>query len=110
MPFLDYSVFLENFMDLLKGIIYVLLSMCRHQREADEGVLGRNRRSYDRIDEKAYRLFCQQFLGNHKRLLVVADEQRDDRCRRIAYLAAHLAETVDGIMCQVPEMLDAFGL
>lgn len=64
-------------------------------------------RGHDGVDEHA---LVEQVAGDVERLVVVADEQGNDRCGGVSNLAAHGAEILQREMCDVPEVLPALRL
>ncbi len=69
--------------------------------------MGSHGGGHDGIDEDT---LVKQVSGDVERLVVVADEERDDGCGGISYLAAHRAEIVEGVMRDFPQVLLAFRL
>ena len=76
------------------GTIKLLIGMGRHQREANQRIPWSDSRSHHGVDEDT-------FLEEHRRhtegLLVVTDEERDNRRRSITNLEAELTEAVEAI-------------
>ena len=72
----DDVVTLEYLSDSLNRALYLLLGVSGHQRVADEGIVGCYRGSHHGIDEHA---LLEQIAGHTEGLVVVADEEGDDR-------------------------------
>ena len=97
----------EDFLNLFEGFGDLLFSVGGHEAEADEGVVGSDSGRHNGIDEDA---FVEEFAGDEEREVVVADEERDNRGGSVADFAAHVAEAVKGIVCNLPKMLHTLGL
>ena len=97
----------EYLVDGLQGVIQLLLGVCSHQREANQGVFRSDCRRNYRIDEDTC---LKQFLYNEEGQIVVANEQGDDRSGSMADLTAHLAEAIQCVVGQIPQVLDTLRL
>jgi len=97
----------KNFLQGHHGAIYLLVGVRGHQGITHEGVLrgtgGRN----DWIDEHA----CLEGEGGHEEsLLHVAHIEGDDGALGVANLEALLTETLQGVVGDIPQGLDALWL
>ena len=68
-------MFAEYSPDGIQGVIQLSLGMCSHQRETDQGVVGRHGGRHDRIHKDA---LIKQFLHDKESQIIVPDEQRND--------------------------------
>ena len=66
--------------------------------------MGSDCRCDNRIDEHT---FVEKVACHMECLIVVADEQRDDRSGCVSDLASHGAEVLERVVGDVPEMLPA---
>ena len=78
-----------------------------HEGEANQGVLGSACRGDDGVNEDA---LVKGALGDDEGLFEVADVERDDRALGLADFETCLTEAAQGVVRDVPELGDAFGL
>src|SRR5574344_936718 len=104
---LEYFQFLETLVNFIHTKVDLFLAVCSHQSNAYQRIFGRycgrNNRAYK------YALIQQQFRYS-KRFFVIAHKERDNRSGGVANFKAQIAETLKGIVCDVPQMLLAFRL
>ncbi len=92
----------EYLLDLLESCVYLSFGVGGHEAETDQSVVRGNGGRHHWVDK--YTLF-KQVAGHCEGLEVVADEQGDDRRGSVAYLAAHGAESLEGLVGELPELL-----
>lgn len=102
---LNQTVIFKYFVDCFQCVVELFDRVGRHQREADQCIFRRNSRRYDRIYEDTG---FEQFFYDQECQVVVADKQRNDRCCGMADFTTHVTESVQCIVSQFPQMLDAF--
>lgn len=71
------AVLAEHLADLVESDSNLILGVCGHEAETDEGVVRRHGRGYDGVDKYA---FVEKLAGDLEGKEVVADEEGDDRC------------------------------
>ena len=99
-------VLAEHFLDFLKSSFNLLLGVCGHEAETNQRVVGGNSRRHHRVYE--YTLI-KKVTSDCECLEIVADIERNNRCGCIADFAAHVAETFQGIIGKLPQMLARSG-
>lgn len=103
----DQTVFAEHFLELVEGEFNLLLGVGGHEREADESVLRSDRGGYHGVHEET---LVEELAGDMVGLVVVADEEGDDRGAGFADFAAHIAESLEGEVGYLPEVFLALRL
>ena len=89
-------------MDSLKCKCHLLLGVRCHKAKTDERVVGRHCRRDHRIDEDS---LVEQVTRDGERLVVVSDVKRDDGGLGVTDFKSHLAESVQRIVGDVPQVL-----
>ena len=89
------------------GSVELLVRVGRHQREANERITRSDSRGYHWIDEDP---FLEEHCRHTEGLLVVTDEERNNRSRSIAYLEAELTEVIQAVSSLLLQGLNALRL
>lgn len=96
----------ESLVNFVDSEIDLLTLVSSHKCDTDKGIFGGHGRGYDRSHKNT----CfEEGVSDAERSVVVANKERDDRRFGIAYLEAKLTESVEGIVCNIPKGLLAFG-
>ena len=98
----NHTQFLSYFPDFLQCGSDLLFRVGSHQGEADQCVVGWNRRAYHRVHEDTV---LEEKLGEQECLLVVADEERDNRCLGVTDFESQASESVQSHLCDFPEVI-----
>ena len=103
----DDIVFFEYFLNAFKSSVDLFDCVCRHKAETNQSVLRRNGRRHNRVYK--YAIF-KKVASYCKCLVVVADEERNDRSRSVTNLTTDVSESIQCIVCNLPQVFDSFRL
>ena len=104
---LDDSLFYENLLQDLDSLLNLLSSMSSHECETYQCILRSTSWRNNRVDEHTC---IVSHLGNNECLLSIAYVERNDRTLCLANLETFLAETLQGIVGYIPEILETLWL
>ena len=97
----------EDLLNLFQCKCHLLVGVSGHEAEANERVVGCHSGRNDGIDKDA---LVQQVARDGERLVVITDEQRDDGSLGMADFTTHIAESLQCLMSDFPEVLLTLGL
>ena len=101
------SLLNEDFLQGNYRAVYLLLGVRSHQGVAHKGVLWGTSRRNDGVDEHTS---LEGKCRHQEGLVDIAHIERNDRTLGIANLEALLTETLQGVVCDIPQCLNALRL